>query len=109
LLADVPETFNLVLANLPYLRPDQIDGNHSIAAEPRLALDGGQHGAEIIYRLIDQIAAMVPLSSAIMLEVDPSNAAPVEERLGVTIPSYEIEIVTDLGRSDRFVTGQVRI
>ncbi len=77
LLADVDGSFDLVLANLPYLRPDQIDGNRSIAAEPRLALDGGLNGAEIIYRLIDQIAASDPLSSAIMLEVDPANASPI--------------------------------
>ena len=44
---------DLILANLPYLRPDQINANPSLADEPRLALDGGSAGLTLIERLLD--------------------------------------------------------
>jgi release factor glutamine methyltransferase len=108
LLSGVQGRFDLVLANLPYLRPDQIDGNRDLVAEPRLALDGGQHGLDLIDRLIGQLPDALDVSGAVALEIDPSQSIAVAERLAASLPDAAIAVHKDLAGLDRFVTA-VRI
>jgi release factor glutamine methyltransferase len=56
------EPFDIIAANLPYVRSADIDGLSSeVKHEPRGALDGGADGLDIVRRLIDAApAALVP-------------------------------------------------
>lgn len=99
---------DLVLANLPYLRPDQIEGKFDLVAEPRAALDGGRDGLEIIARLIPQLPDRLAPRGAVALEIDPSQSAAVSKMLADALPGSEIAAHKDLAGLDRFVTA-VRI
>ncbi|HYH11554.1 MAG TPA: HemK/PrmC family methyltransferase, partial [Thermomicrobiales bacterium] len=55
LLTGMTGPFALVLANLPYLTPGQIAENPDLAAEPRMALDGGDDGLDLVRRLVAQL------------------------------------------------------
>ena len=68
---------DLILANLPYLRPDQIVENPSLAAEPQLALDGGPDGLESHSRTRRRWPRVLAPSGAIGLEIDPSQRSDV--------------------------------
>lgn len=51
----LPERFQMIVANLPYIPTGQIDGlMREVRHEPRLALDGGPDGLDLIRRLIAQ-------------------------------------------------------
>jgi release factor glutamine methyltransferase len=95
----------LVTANLPYLRPDQIDGNWELANEPRLALDGGARGLELIERLVASMPPKLERQGALALEIDPSQSKPVVELLQRHLPWLNAEVHQDLAGLDRFVTA----
>ena len=58
LLPDRLASFDLVLANLPYVRHDAMAGLPTATTfEPALALDGGVDGLEVIGRLVDLLPA----------------------------------------------------
>jgi release factor glutamine methyltransferase len=51
----LPERFQMIVANLPYVPTGQIDGlMREVRHEPRLALDGGPDGLDLVRRLIAQ-------------------------------------------------------
>jgi release factor glutamine methyltransferase len=51
----LPERFQMIVANLPYIPTGLIDGlMREVRHEPRLALDGGADGLDLVRRLIKQ-------------------------------------------------------
>jgi len=59
---------DIIIANLPYLRPEQIRG--AIRFEPRRALVGGRDGLFFLNKLFQQISRLKPLPRFVVLEVD---------------------------------------
>lgn len=76
LLQAVPEPLDIVVANLPYLKPGQM-GEQSIQAEPREALLSEPDGLGHISRLLMEISTVHPEVRVIVLECDPSQGAEV--------------------------------
>jgi release factor glutamine methyltransferase len=57
----LPERFQMIVANLPYIPTGQIDGlMREVRHEPRLALDGGADGLDLVRRLIVQSVGRTP-------------------------------------------------
>lgn len=106
LLYGLGVTADLVLANLPYLTPEQIDGNPDLAMEPRQALDGGPDGLDLIRRLTAQLPEGMSKTGAVALEFDPSQAESVAGMLAETLPDARIIVHPDLAGLDRFVTAE---
>lgn len=103
LLQGEGEPFDLILANLPYLRPDQVDGNPDLAAEPRLALDGGVDGLEFIRDLLADAPRVLAPGGAIGLEIDPDQADAVPDLARAAVPDAAITVLHDLAGHARHV------
>lgn len=70
--ASLPERFQMIVANLPYIPTGQIDGlMREVRHEPRLALDGGADGLDLIRRLVAQSAGR---TRYLLLELGDSQA-----------------------------------
>jgi len=95
---------DLMLANLPYLRPDQIVENPSLGAEPRLALDGGPDGLDLIRRLLEDAPRILAPGGAIGLEIDPSQRGDVISMAHRAFPASDIDVLPDLAGLARHVT-----
>ncbi len=105
LLTDTDGSFELVLANLPYLTPEQIAGNPDLDAEPRMALDGGADGLDLVRRLIAQLPGRVADAYAIGLELDPSQVRLVVSLLEEALPGTDVSIIRDYAGLDRHVVA----
>jgi release factor glutamine methyltransferase len=93
-------SFDIVLANLPYVRAEELDASAgepvSTTFEPRLALDGGPDGLAVVGRLLDQLDWALAADGTALLEIggDQGERAPalVTERL----PGWDRDVIPDL-------------
>jgi release factor glutamine methyltransferase len=95
---------DLVLANLPYLTPEQTDANSDLAVEPLSALVGGDDGLDLIRALIADLPRVLALDGAAILELDPSQADEVAALATATFDRAVVEIIPDLAGLARFVS-----
>ena len=75
-LLDDGESYDLIVANLPYLTSEEVAEKQAENwREPTLALDGGTDGLELITKLIEQSAGRC---GVIALEADPRQMVNIE-------------------------------
>jgi len=93
LLDPLDEPIDVLCANLPYVPTD--DYEHLPAQireqEPRIAVEGGTTGIEIIERLCEQLPAHLSQEAAVILEVGAGQMAWVEDLV--------VTALTNAGRS----------
>jgi len=76
LLEAVDGAFDLIIANLPYIPGGDIAGlSREVQHDPRLALDGGPAGTEMIVRLIDQARCHLKPGGRLVLEIGIDQSA----------------------------------
>src|SRR5690606_13335515 len=92
---------DLVLANLPYLRPDQ--ANVGIAWEPAVALYAGETGFGLYEQLLPQVAARLRTGGAVGCEIDPSQRAIAIATARAHFPTARITVRPDLAGLDRYL------
>lgn len=108
LLSSLRTPVDLILANLPYLRPEQLAENPSLDAEPRLALDGGPDGLDLIRQLLADAPRVLAPGGAIGLEIDPSQGDEVVNLARRSFPGSDVEVLRDLAGFDRHITIQTK-
>lgn len=102
-LLDAVGMFDVILANLPYvaatdwpsLAPEIRDH------EPRLALDGGPDGVEVIARLIAQAPLHLAPGGLLALEFGDAHAAPLLALTRATFPDGRSCVIKDAAGHDR--------
>lgn len=92
---------DLVLANLPYLRPDQ--AHAGIAWEPAVALYAGETGFGLYEQLLPQVAARLRTGGAVGCEIDPSQRAIAIATARSHFPTARITVRPDLAGLDRYL------
>jgi release factor glutamine methyltransferase len=103
LLEGIDGFFSLICANLPYI-PNPMLRTLSVAKrEPRIALDGGLSGTELIHRLLDQSRNHLAPGGIILLEIESSQGAEVRSLASSFYPASHMEILKDLAGFDRCI------
>ena len=100
LLEHVEGEFDLILANLPYLRGDQRDP--STRAEPELALYAGADGFDIYRRFLPQAAVRLRAGGLIVIEIDPAQSG-FGAQEAKTSTGLAVEVIDDLAGRARFL------
>jgi release factor glutamine methyltransferase len=71
LIEPLQGTFDIICANLPYIAAEtRLPAE--VIAQPRTALVGGEHGAELIARLLEAAPARLSAGGRLLAEVDPA-------------------------------------
>jgi release factor glutamine methyltransferase len=96
------ESWDVVLANLPYVRSDVVPELPVAASfEPAAALDGGPDGLLVIARLVDLLPSSLAPTGVAMLEIGGDQAVEMRALAADRLPDWSCDIELDLGRLPR--------
>ncbi len=110
LFQNIDETYDMILSNPPYIPTEEIDSLQEEVRmhDPRIALDGGTDGLELIGKIVQGSPAHLKTGGFLLLEIDcdegEKTAALMTEN-GFT----DIRIKKDLADLDRVVSGRYNI
>ena len=103
LLDALEEPADLIVANLPYIPtsewrqlPPEIRDH-----EPRIALDGGPDGLQMIERLLQQAPVRLNPSGSLFAEIGDRQGRPAKAAARATFPEAAVKITPDLAGHDR--------
>lgn len=98
----VVEPFDLVLANLPYVRSDALPGLPIAASfEPAAALDGGPDGLAVIRRLLERLPEALAPGGVALIEIGADQAEIVVAAVATILPGWRATVEPDLAGAPR--------
>ncbi len=97
LLPDGPGRFELILANLPYVRHDAMAMLPlATSFEPKMALDGGAGGLEIIGRLLGRLPGALAEDGLALLEIGADQGDSMVDLVAERLPGWHCAVERDL-------------
>jgi release factor glutamine methyltransferase len=94
------EPWEVVLANLPYVRAEVVDAleaeRTSPAFEPRRALDGGADGLAVIGRLLEQLPDGLARDGVAFLEIGADQGTAILALAAERLPGWSCTVISDL-------------
>jgi release factor glutamine methyltransferase len=99
--------FSIITANPPYVPSEDISGlAPELGWEPRLALDGGRDGLDLIRRIVAEAPAHLVPGGALFMEADPRQMETIAGLLA-SGGFIGIQLYQDLPGKDRVITGSL--
>ena len=101
--------FDIVTANPPYIASSEIPTLQPDIREfePKLALDGGADGLDIVRRIVGGAAGALAKGGVLAMEIGAGQALATAELLGAA-GFEDVRADRDLGRIERVVSGVLR-
>jgi release factor glutamine methyltransferase len=103
LLNAVGGLVDLICANLPYIPTSELQELEVARHEPRLALDGGSDGVELIGRLVKDAGRILAPGGLMLLEIEATAGGEVLPLVANAFPQPKIELLPDLAGLDRLI------
>jgi release factor glutamine methyltransferase len=101
------DRFDLVVANPPYVPAGEIGGlSREVRREPRLALDGGADGLDVIRRVVAGAPARLVPGGALVVEMHETHAGPLPA-LCLAAGFAGAEVGRDLAGLPRWVVARL--
>lgn len=111
LFANVPveDKFDIIASNPPYIPTAEIDTLDPEVAkhEPRLALDGGTSGFDIIDRLIATAPQYATPNALFLMELSPEQAESATSKLNSAGPYRDVTVRKDLAGRPRVMRASL--
>jgi release factor glutamine methyltransferase len=93
----VTDPFDIVLANLPYVRSGAMAGLPvATSFEPPLALDGGPDGLRVIERLLARLPDALLPDGVAYLEIGADQGEAIVDLVGTALPGWPCAVRPDL-------------
>ena len=97
---------DMIVSNPPYVAREELSGlAPEIHREPRVALDGGERGLEVIRRIVQQAPAHLKPGGMLLLEIG-DDQGPEVRRLMLEAGLSDVSIEKDLDHLDRVAVAR---
>jgi release factor glutamine methyltransferase len=94
---EVDDAPGVIAANLPYVASATLDAlGPAIAFEPRLALDGGADGLDLVRRLLGELPRVLALGGVALLEIGSDQEAASLAAAATALPAWRASVHRDL-------------
>ncbi len=105
LLEPIPESVDLIVANLPYIKNSQVESlDPEISMfEPRIAIDGGESGLYQISRLLDKVEQKINYPGCVLLEFGQDQQEEISNLVRHHFRKAVLEFMPDLNGVKRVV------
>jgi release factor glutamine methyltransferase len=103
LIAGVSGPFDLICANLPYIPTATLAGLDVARYEPKMALDGGIQGLDLISRLLTGAFHVLSLPALILLEIEAGQGESASMLARQFFPSASVTVLPDLAGLPRLL------
>lgn len=103
LAADLTGQYDLVCANLPYIPTPDLEQLTVVRYEPKVSLDGGANGLELISLLLAQLPRRMEPVSCALLEIEYRQGEAAVDLAKSTFPAACISLEKDLAGNDRLL------
>lgn len=103
LLLGLDSPLDLICANLPYIPTEVLNGLPLAQWEPRLALDGGPDGLDLIRRLLKQARTRLAPGGGILLEIEATTGKAALAAAREAFSNAQIELHPDLAGKARLI------
>jgi len=100
------KSFDIIIANLPYIPTETLHGLEVYGREPTLALNGGTVGFDLNYRFLKEAPTFLETSGVIFMEIEAQQGEIVLETAVKYFPNAEISLQPDLSGFDRMLRIQ---
>jgi release factor glutamine methyltransferase len=95
---------DVVVANLPYVRSDEVAaGVGSLAWEPASALDGGADGLDVLRALVARLPKRLAADGCAVLEVGEGQVESIRELVATLPGRWSVTASPDLAGVERIV------
>lgn len=98
-----PRGFDLVCANLPYIPEEELDKLRVSKREPRIALDGGKDGLQVVRRLLQSLSRILSKQGRAILEIGSGQADSVLQDIVELLPHHRAHVRMDYAGHPRLV------
>ena len=89
--------YAVICANLPYVASGDLDGlAGDLAFEPRVALDGGPDGLDVVRHLMDLLPGTLAADGVALLEIGASQGEGIAGETATRLPGWRCAVTTDL-------------
>lgn len=94
---------DVLMANLPYIATDDLADLAVSKHEPRVALDGGPDGLDLVRELLAQAPAVCRDGALILLEIGADQGPATLALVQATFPNAKADILRDYAQLDRII------
>lgn len=106
--ADGAKSYDLVVANLPYIPTALVPQKPDPAGfEPAMALDGGEDGLVLYRKLLAAAPGMLRPGALLLLEAAPPTVHALAALTQAALPAADVEVRADYAGQDRYVRARV--
>lgn len=97
------DRFDLIVANLPYIPEATLASLQALHYEPRIALNGGAAGTDLMERLLREIPRVITRGGLLLLEIEATIGPAIIRLIQTHLPGTNPKVLPDLAGYDRLV------